>query len=205
MQNFLSLFIIIANVVAGAIVYFSLSRNWDTKKKTITLAIVFGGMYLIVSILYLLSSIGLNASQLPSGAKNLLVSSFVAVNIIMFIPFIVRSYNKVENKELGEKKFENRLKLAGVIFLIVMIMEFCSLRGTIKNIFEQYNALVEKEKAEMTNTISNEINSNQINNLQNDNVENKSVSQEQRDLRRNEIMQNNDEIINPIESSDVMR
>lgn len=171
MQTFLGLFMIIANFVAGVIVFFSLNRYWDNRKKLIALAVVYGGMYLIVSILYLLSSIGLNASQLPSGAKNLLISAFVAVNIILFIPFIIRSYNKVEIKELGQKKFENRLKLAGVIFVIVLFMEFFSIRGTIKNIFEQYNALVDKEKADHSNVVSNEIDRST--------TENRSVTTEQ--------------------------
>jgi hypothetical protein len=180
MQTFLGLFMMIANVVAGVLVFFSIDRNWDNRRKIISLAVVFGGMYLIVSILYLLSSIGLNAAKLPSGARNLLVSAFVAVNIIIFIPFIIRSYNKMENKELGQRKFENRLKLAGVIFLIVLLMEFFSIRGTIKNIFEQYNALVEKEKTEKSNVITNEINNEEIKNEERNTTENKSVTTEQR-------------------------
>ena len=176
MQSFLSIFMMIANVVAGAIVYFSINKNWESKKKIVVLGIVFGGMYVIVSILFALSSIGLHASELPSNAKMMLISAYVPVNIIAFIPFIIRSYNKVTEKELGEKKFENRLKLAGVIFIIVIIMEFFSIRGTVKNIFIQYNALVEKEKSEAIQYEEEEMNNRLIKG--NRIVENTSVTEE---------------------------
>jgi len=165
MLSFLTLFMVIANAVAAALVYFSQNKNWETKRRVTILMIVFGVMYLLISILYLLSSIGIDTSKLPDNAKTLLISAFVPVNIIVFIPFLIRSYVKVEERELGEKKFENRAKLAGVIFIIVIIMEFFTLRSSIKNIFNQYEAQMEKRQEQIENTQSttqNKIYSNSI-------------------------------------------
>ncbi len=211
MQTFLGLFMIIANIVAAGIVYYFLNKDWDTKRKLICLAVIFGVMYFAVSILYFLSGIGLNTSELPSSARTMLVFSFVSVNIILFMPFIIKSYNKMENKELGEKKFVNRLKLAGVLFLIVMIMEFFTIRGNIKNMFEQVRLL--EEKAGKTNVMTNEVQTNVNSNvIENRSVTtntkmNESVSREREEIntRKNEILLEGNSISTPEFSEDIIR
>ena len=63
-------------------------------EKTIFIGVSFAIAYLLVSIIYWISGVGID-KQINEAAKDFIIYTFVPVNIILLVPFIASKYNKL--------------------------------------------------------------------------------------------------------------
>lgn len=133
MQNlFITLFIVIANVVAILLIYHSFSKKIEKTKKMLYTMISVGVIYIIVLIIYSLSSIGYESS-IASVGRDFVTFSFVPINAIIILPFLIRSFNKSKEKEITNEQLNFRTIVIGIITLIILISEFFYFRNIQEN------------------------------------------------------------------------
>jgi len=165
MNTIIILFIAIANIIAILLVYFSLGKNMDKQKKLLPIMISLGSVYIITLITYLLSSIGIEKTTAAKTAREMIIMAFVPVNIILFVPFLIRSYMKMRNNEIPVENLNKRVIVIGIIAIIVLIGEFVYFRNYQKDLkqLEQTinNQITKNEQTE--NNIINDKNMNEIN------------------------------------------
>ena len=95
---FILLFILVANIVAMLLIYHSFSKNIEKTKRLLYTMISMGIIYITVLVIYFFSSIGID-KEIATQAKQTIVFTFVPVNSIILIPYLLRSFNKRKNKE----------------------------------------------------------------------------------------------------------
>ena len=66
----------------------------------------------------------------------MLTLAFVPVNSILFLPFIIRTKRKVEEKQLTQNALNIRTAIIIVLAIIVIIYEFFYFRNFQKNLVE---------------------------------------------------------------------
>ena len=101
MNSIITLFIIAANVIAILLVYFSLEKNMDKQRKIITIMASIGSVYIITLVVYLLSSIGVEKIAAAETVRNAIIMAIVPVNVILFLPFLICSFKKMQNNLAG--------------------------------------------------------------------------------------------------------
>jgi len=111
-------------------------REVDRKKRIGFIAIGFGGMYLIVSGIYLLSTIGIESKELLGQTKQLLTFTFVPVNSIISLIFLARSYSKVIAKQMKLEKFKKICIIILIILMIAFIFEFFYFKSVNQSILD---------------------------------------------------------------------
>lgn len=170
MNTFIVLFILIANIVAILLTYYSFSKDFEKSKKLFYTMISIGVIYIITLVVYLLSSIGVE-KEVAQSSKNMIIFTFVPVNAIILLPILIRSFYKKQNKKITLEKLNKIVITMAIIALLLVIGEFCYF----KNIQKGISKIVEDKKS---NTQSNQISdnseaNNQIeNNVYNEEVEN---------------------------------
>ena len=90
MELFLTLFILVANVVGLLLVYHSFDKRIDKNKKFMYTMICFGVMYILTLIIYFFSSIGINNENVSESSRNLITFTFVPINTIVLLPILIR-------------------------------------------------------------------------------------------------------------------
>lgn len=108
----------------------------EKKKRIGFLAIGFGGMYLIVSGIYLLSSIGIEQKELLGQTKQLLTFTFVPVNSIISLIFLARSYSKLLAKQIKLEKFKKICIIIAIILLVAFIFEYFYFKSVNQSILD---------------------------------------------------------------------
>ena len=153
--------IFVANLIAILAVYFSISKNTESKTRLVNTMIGIGVAYIVTRIAFALSTIGLHLENVTQASKDYLVFAFVPVNALLVEPFIIRSYYKAKEKELSQEKFSKRVIAVAIIVVCLVIGEIVAFRNMQENIMNSYNELVraseENKTEEDTNTITNEI------------------------------------------------
>lgn len=137
----ISIFILVANIIAIVSTYFSFGKKLGKDKKMMYTMIAIGVIYILTLIVYLLSSIGVNNSNVTSASREMITFTFVPVNTIILLPFLIRSFEKAKNKEIKTAKLNQRVIIVVVIAVILMITEFFYFRNIQKNIID-YGAQV---------------------------------------------------------------
>ena len=122
MNIFIIIGILLANMVAIILTYHFI-KTLDKKEKVIFIAVAVAINYIIVSIIYGLSSIGIEQT-VSSAAKSFVTYMFVPVNMIIFMPVIANTYCNIKLKNIKREKVQKRIIIMGVIALIVIICEF---------------------------------------------------------------------------------
>lgn len=165
-NSYILLFIGLANIIAIFLVYYSL-KGVDKQKKIIDTMIGIGVMYILVLIVYTLSSLGIAKTSNSETIKTYMMMAFVPVNVIVLIPFFIHSYIKAQRKEITIKMLTNRSIILLIICFVILIGEFFYFRN-----FQKHMAILQ-EQANQTNntTITNTENTENSteNNLQNSN------------------------------------
>ena len=116
--------IILLNIVAILLTYHSLS-DFEQKEKIVFLVVGVAVMYILTSIVYWLSTKGVEIKEVSEHAKNVITLMFVPINSILILPLFAKSYQKYKMGSLASDKFRNRVIIFGVILLIIFIIE-CS-------------------------------------------------------------------------------
>ncbi len=121
---FIYLCILVLNVLAVFLTYRFLGENTEKKEKLIFVIVGIAAMYMLVTVVYWLSTNNINLGEGASTAKNLITFAFVPVNAIAILPFLARSYYYAKMGKLQKDQFKNRIILLVVILLVVLIIEF---------------------------------------------------------------------------------
>ena len=156
MNLFLIITILVTNVIALTIIYQILKRL-PKKEILIFLAASFTIIYILVSVVYWLSGIGVEPS-VHAASKNMIIYIFVPVNLIFFVPYIAFQYRKLKDKKGNVNDIANKFSIVVVLLILALIIEFFyfkNIQNNIKDISEKMvtNEVVNEQKIE--NTISN--------------------------------------------------
>ena len=121
---FIYLCILLLNIVAIFMTYKILGENFEKKEKSIFLVVGIAIMYMIVSLVYWLSTRGVDLGINNEIGKNFAVFTFVAINSMLVLPFLASSYKYFKQGRLKKQNFKNRIILLCVILIIALILEF---------------------------------------------------------------------------------
>lgn len=182
MNILLMLVILVINLIAVTIIYQFIKKQ-SKKDKIIFIAISFAIIYILVSITYWISGIGMD-KKINAVAKDFITYIFVPINVIIFIPFVASKYNKLKIQKATSKEFTKTIINVSIAILIALVIECFYFKGmkqnisdlsmTMKNQLEQKNST---NKENVTNEIiTNNVNINDIenntNNKQSENIQN---------------------------------
>ena len=187
MENlFILLFILVANIVSLLLIYHSFDKNIEKTKKLLYTMIAMGVVYIIVLIVYFFSSIGID-KNIATQAKQMIVFTFVPVNSIIVIPFLLRSFNKRKDKEITSEQLNKRAVVMFIIAVVLVVSEFFYFRNIEKGI----GKIIEQQE-----TTNNTINTSTEDNIFNTNqqttnsiIEN-SVSNAENQIFDNTLVEN---------------
>lgn len=163
MNVFIMLAIVIANIIAGLLVYQFIKRLPKTEK-TIFIGVSFAIVYVLVSMIYWISGFGID-SRINEIAKDFIIFTFVPVNVIVLIPFIASKYNKLRFKETSKEEFIKRLIVVGVIAIIILTCQYFyfkkikqNIRATEQSVELKGQEVVDKEeKIDRNDVYTNEV------------------------------------------------
>lgn len=124
MLLFIYFCILILNVVAVLLNYRFLGQSIEKKDKWIFMMVGIAVMYLLVSIIYGISTKEVDLGQASTTTKNLITFTFVPVNGILILPFIANSYRYYREGRLKVENFRNRVILLAVVLVVVLLIEF---------------------------------------------------------------------------------
>jgi len=124
MELFIYLCILVLNALAVFLIYRFLGTEFEKKEKFIFIAVSIAIMYLLVTIVYWISTKDINLGEATSIAQNLITFVFVPLNSIIILPFVASSYKYLKSGKLKIEKFKNRCILLVAILLVILIIEF---------------------------------------------------------------------------------
>jgi predicted PurR-regulated permease PerM len=113
-------------------------------------------MYIIILIIYWLSSIGIGNKTVSDSSKDLITFTFVPVNTIITLPYLIHSFEKKKNNEITMEQLNKRTIMVLIIAVILMIFEFFYFRNIQKGIIE----LVEQKQSNEVETIEENLENN---------------------------------------------
>ena len=165
------LFILFFNIISIALMYYCLG-DLTKKEKFIFIAVGTGIMYILTSIVYWISTNGIEITEVSETGKNLITFLFVPVNAILVLPILAKSYSKTKFGSLKSDVFIKRGIVLGILLFIVLIVE-CNY---FKNIQEGVVNLIKRNaQTSIENNSVNEVNENVLNEISsstNENLEN---------------------------------
>ncbi|MFR4412048.1 MAG: hypothetical protein ACLT5B_01555 [Clostridia bacterium] len=127
--------------------------------------IAMGVVYIIVLIVYFFSSIGID-KRIATQAKQTIVFTFVPVNSIIVIPFMLRSFNKRKDREITGEQLNKRAVVMFIIAVVIVVSEFFYFRNIEKGIgriIEQQEAASNTVNTTVENlTVENKISNNAV-------------------------------------------
>lgn len=154
------LFILLANVVSFLLIYHSFNKNIEKTKKILYTMISMGIIYIVVLIIYFFSSIGLS-KEATKQAKDMIIFSFVPVNSIILIPFLIRSFNQRKNNDITTEQLNRRTIIMIIVGIILIVGEFFYFRNIEKGIINMVNKK-QNEQNVITNNVLENVTSNTI-------------------------------------------
>ncbi len=122
MDIFILIGIVLVNVIAILIVYHFI-KQLNNKQKIVIIAMGIAFNYILVMIVYALSSIGMDA-QIAETANSFITFIFVPINTIMNVPFLASSYCRYLQKKLTKQKMRNRIIIVVLVTLVIMVLEY---------------------------------------------------------------------------------
>lgn len=174
---FINIFIILANIVAILLTYYSFNKNLDKSKKMLYTMISIGTMYIVILIVYFFSSLGLSKNT-SSNAKNMITFTFVPINAMIFLPILIRTFNKGKSKAITTKQLNRRVIIIAVIGIAVLVSEFFYFRNIQKGINKvleaKQNELVQEDNSSIEENTENE----EVVNKENLEIESNNISKE---------------------------
>lgn len=136
------LFIIILNIVSIVLMYYCLA-DLTKKEKLIYIAAGTALMYILTTIVYWISTRGIEITEVSEMGKNLITFLFVPINGIIILPLFAKSYYNYKMGGLDGSVLKKRAMVLGVILLIILIIECIYF----KNIQEQVVNLINEQRA----------------------------------------------------------
>ena len=128
MSTALIAFIVIINLASIFVIYKVLS-NIELKNKIILVVIGEIVMYVILFVVYGISSAGANETIVNS-SRQIILFTLLPINIICIELPIMLSLKKLQQGDIDNDKFNRRMAITLIIGIIILILEF----NYIKNI-----------------------------------------------------------------------
>ena len=165
MELFLTLFILVANVVGLLLVYHSFDKRIDKNKKLMYTMICFGVMYILTLIIYFFSSLGINNENVSESSRNLITFTFVPINTIVLLPILIRSFNNKKTNKITMEQLNRTTIIMIIIAIALIIIEFFSFKNIQKGIIQIFNERQNEANMNLVNvleetdidTINNEV------------------------------------------------
>ena len=128
MNTVLIAFIIIINL-ASAFVIFKVLSNIELKNKLILVAIGEIAMYIILFVVYGISSSGIDETIVNS-SRQIIIFTILPINIICIELPIMLALKKLQQGDIDNNKFNKRIIIYLVITLLILILEFNYIKNT---------------------------------------------------------------------------
>lgn len=171
-------FILIANIIAILAVYFSFGKKMDKNKKLMGTMITVGLVYILITIVFFFSSLGIGKSAGYDTSKQMLTLAFVPVTTLLFAPFLIHSWILAKDKKLSVDKLSKRMAICGVLLILLIVFQFFYFRNTLKTINKLQEAI--------NNTIQNSVSTNsQVNDIENGEITNTVTNEVENSLSKN--------------------
>ena len=162
-------FIIVANLIAILLTYYSFNKSIEKTKRLLYTMISVGVMYILILIVYSFSSIGI-AKKASSAAKDMITYTFVPVNTILVLPFMIRSFNKRKENEITTSQLNMRATIVLIIPIAILVSEFFYFRKIQQGIIDIYNQkqnMESQNSSQASQNLQNTENQNTSNTYQN--------------------------------------
>ena len=137
METATIVFIVIMNLASIIVIFKSLS-NIELKNKIILVVIGEIVMYVILFIVYGISSAGADET-VANSSRQLILFTFLPINIIAMELPIMLNFKKLQQGDIKEGKFKRRMIICLVISIIVLVFEFMYIRDIQQGISEFVN------------------------------------------------------------------
>lgn len=165
------LFILILNIVSIVLMYYCLG-DLEKKEKLIFISAGIAIMYVITSIVYWISTIGIDINEVSETGKNLIIFLFVPVNSLIILPLLAKSYTKLKFGSLEKRIFLKRGIVLSILLIIAIVLEciyFKNIQEEVVNIIKQ-SMQIEQQNKDTNELLSEDvknIDSNKLNNEEN--------------------------------------
>ena len=189
---FILIFIIILNVVSIVLTYHCLG---DLLKKERLVFIVVGlaVMYALTSVVYWISTNGIEITEVSETGKNLITFLFVPINGLVMLPLLAKSYYKYKTGGLDKSVLLKRGAVLGVLLLIVLIFECMYF----KNIQEQVVRLIQENQEIQQQENENTLNENALGQEEQNTLNENALGQEEQNtLNENVLSQGGQNTLN---------
>lgn len=163
----LLLFILILNIVSIVLMYYCLG-DVEKKEKFIFIAVGTGIMYILTSLVYWISTMKIEVTEVSETGKNLITFLFVPVNGLIILPILAKSFAKLKFGSLSNRVFVNRVIVLAILLIIVLIFECIYFKGIQEQVVNliKANSKVEQEEKD-TNQLLDTIDGNSLNDMAN--------------------------------------
>lgn len=160
MELFITLFILVANVVGLLLVYHSFDKRVEKNRKLMYTMISVGIIYILTLIVYFFSSLGMNNENVTENSRNIITFSFVPINTIILLPILIRAYNNRRANKITTNQLNRTTIIMIIIAIILIIVEFFSFRNIQNGIISIFN----DKQNEAMNQVTNVLEENNIEN-----------------------------------------
>lgn len=201
MNIFIVLFILLINIINIFAMYKLLGKDIGKKEKIIFIAVGVAVMYMLVSAVYWLSSIGMDQNAADAG-RDFITFTFVPVNGLCVLTFLSSSYKKYKAGHLKPNILRNRCVVLVAVLVILLIVEFFYFKNIQNNALEMVRDNttnnIEKNLTQENTQVNAQVNNENSNNTSIENqLENEmSINSEQTNTSSENVTSTNAEIIN---------
>lgn len=116
--------------------------NIEKRKKVVYIILGILLLFIITLIIFNISknNVEYQKETIKNAVRNLLVLLFTAVNGIIFIPYVARILNKVEENEIEKEKLKIKAIVFIIVFVICVVIECGYLENIQNGIINIYNS-----------------------------------------------------------------
>ena len=116
--------------------------NIEKRKKVVYIILGILLLFIITLIIFNISknNVEYQKETIKNAVRNLLVLLFTAVNGIIFIPYVARILNKVEENEIEKEKLKIKAIVFIIVFIICVVIECGYLENIQNGIINIYNS-----------------------------------------------------------------
>ena len=171
----------------------------ESKQKTIMVGVLIGITYIITTLLFKISVLGLNFGEnqdIMSNSEQTLILLVTPMNSLFFIPYISSILNKWNNKIITKEQIKKRAIILSIIILIVLSVEGVYIRKTQNDTYIKVQELLKQQ--EENEKTENTVQSEEKNTT---NTENTVQSEEKNTTNTENIVQNEEQNITNTENS----
>lgn len=148
------LFILVANVVSILLIYYSFNKNIEKTKRLLYTMIAMGVIYILVLIVYFFSSIGM-PKEIAEQSKEMITFTFVPVNAIILIPFLLRSFNRRKDNSITTEQLNKRAIIVVIVAIALLVGESFYFTNIEKGINDRINQKRNEQNSIVNNAEEN--------------------------------------------------